>query len=279
MTDNNMTGFKTEGQPAFPVADAANDNAAGSSPGKTDTTQTQSQSGEQGSASNNNAAGGEAVAGKTDGKPDDFAKHPRWQEREADWGKRFNDQEKRHTDEVAKIRTELETKLAAGSDKKDGQPDPGDVPPWFNGDEKQWSEFQAWNRGLIKSEAEAIAEGKVKGISAAKEAEEKAIKDATDYFQSEVTAIEADKTMNPKGDKVDRNRLLKTAQDFDLVTSDGKWNYRAAFRIMQNQFTPQTKDNKERKELAGATVSGGKTDTKQETVSTSEDFSGPNRPW
>lgn len=275
MTEQTSTGFRTEGQPAFPVLDTANDTAAASSAGKTDTQQTQSQGGEQGQADNKAAAGENKGATDTD----DFAKHPRWAERETDWKNRFNEQETRHTSELAKLRTEFEQKFAGLAPKaNETNQTPAEVPPWFGGDEKQWAEFQKWNEGLLsKVKTEARGEA-LKELTSKQENEQKAIKEATDYFNAEVTAIEADKTLNPKGEKVDRNKLLKTAQDFDLVTSDGKWNYKAAYRMMSQQFTPAP--NKDRKDLAAATVSGGKAETKQGTVTTSDDFAGPGkRPW
>jgi hypothetical protein len=275
MTNDTTTGFKMEGQPAFPVLDTATENAAASSAEKTDTTQTQSQGGEQSQASDK--AGGENK-GAAANPADDFSKHPRWQERENDWKGRFNDQEKRHTDELGKLRTEFESKLAAlapkATDAATGEP-----PAWFNGDKEQWSQYLKWNEDLVTNKAGALLSEKEKATTQKQQAEQNAIKEATDYFNAEVAALESDKTLNPKGEKIDRNKLLKTAMDLDLVTSDGKWNYKAAFRMMSSQFQPAP-TKQDRKELAGATVSGGKAEPATPNVTTSDDFNGPGkRPW
>ena len=52
-------------------------------------------------------------------------------------------------------------------------------------------------------------------------------------MESEIAAIEGDKTLNPDALKVDRNKLLKTAFDNKAVDTDGRWNYRLAFKLME----------------------------------------------
>ena len=110
--------------------------------------------------------------------------------------------------------------------------------------------------------------------------EQKRISDATAYFNSQVEAIEADKALNPQGEKVDRNKLLKSALDFDLVDSQGRWNYKAAWQFLKNQGASTTTSTQDRKNLANATTSDRRAETKQPGFSSSADFQNPaNRPW
>lgn len=284
MTENNggMTDFPREGRPAFPVEEKGTDKPDESLPSKTDTTQTPAPGGEQIGADKKDAGADDGKG--ADEKDRGFADDPRWQQREGDWKQRFNDQEKRHVDELAKLRSDFDAKISGITTAKVDVPAvdaPTEVPAWFNGDADQWKSFETWNRGLVAKEAQALIDNREKGATEKQQAETKAVKDATDYFNTEAAAIEADKTLNPKGEKVDRNKLLKTALDNDLVDSKGRWNYRTAFKLMQGATVaaPAT-NNKDRKDLAGATVSGGKPDAKPSNVTTSDDFAkSGGRPW
>lgn len=273
MTEIGSTQFKTEGQPAFPVADTGNENPASSSEGKeTDGDQTQSQDGEQNPA--------DAEVGKKDGSEDaGFLDHPRWKQREDDWKGRFNDQEQRHTSELAKLREEFDGKLKGLAPKEDAAAADtiDEVPSWFGGDEKQWKEFQEWNSGLVaKAREEAVGE-----IKAKTDAEQKAISDATTYFNEQVLSLESDKELNPKGEKIDRNKLLKFVLDNDLVDSKGRWNYRAAYLAMRGAVPAQAKPSTtDRKNLAASTTSDKSAEAKQPDYTTSDDFQKEGgRPW
>lgn len=273
MSEDTKTQFRTEGQPAFPAENKENDNSAASSTGETNTEQTQSQAGDQNSGDTNTADGDKG-----------FADHPRWKERENDWTKKFNDQEQRHVGEMTKFREEMELKFAGisgGNKGNDAAADaPVDVPSWFGGDEKQWKEFTGWNQSLISKAKEEARSETLKEIETKSSAEQKAIEGATTYFNEQVVAIESDKTINPQGIKVDRNKLLKTALDNDLVDSQGRWNYKAAFRLMTSPNASSAQNTQDRKNLANATVSEGRTEDKTRTYTTSEDFQKPGgRPW
>lgn len=281
MTEQTSTEFPREGRPAFPVEDKGTDKPAESLPAKTDTTQTPSPEGEQTPADPNKGQDGGDKGGED--KNRGFADDPRWQERETDWKNRFNDQEKRHVEEMTKLREEI-TKLTSAVAPKGEEKtviDAGEVPPWFNGDEDQWKQFMEYNRSLIAKEAQGLIETREKSITEKQQAETKAVEDATKYFNSEVAALEADKTLNPKGEKIDRNKLLKTALDNDLVDSQGRWNYKAAYRLLQQNGAQATTTNtKDRKDLAGATIGTDKADAKTPNVTSSEEFSKPGgRPW
>jgi len=271
MTEENMTSFRTEGSPAFPVENTENDNSASSSEGKeTNTDQTQSQDGEQKSG----------VGDKGDGTgADDFSKHPRWLERENDWKGRFNSLETRHVDEMNKLREEFEQRFASITPKKESNNGnlPEEVPEWFGGDQDAWNAFKAFqDQNFKKLRDEIINSQKEKSDN-----EQKLIKEATDYMNQQVTEIEQDKTINPQGDRVDRNKLLKFVLDNELVDTKGRWNYKAAFKMMKPAEVFQAKNAlDEKKKIAGATTSDNRAETKPTDVKTSDDFKGPGmRPW
>jgi len=269
MNDIENTGvqFKQEGQNPFAVETPGNENPSDSPTEINDTLPTPSSEGEQ--------------------KPDDkkpvegegnFNDHPRWKERETDWTKRFNDQEARHTAELEKIRQDLEAKFATKETPPAGAEQ---VPSWFGGDEDQWKEFQSWNNSLLSEAEKRGVEKAMKGIEEKTIAEQNAIKEATDYFEAEVTALESDKTVNPQGEKVDRNKLLKFVLDNDMVDSKGRWNYKAGFLAMRGASSnPSKPNNGERRTIAGATIDDKKSEERSSGVTTSDDFNKPGaRPW
>ena len=261
MTENNSTQFKTEGDPAFEVENTETDSTDSSSETK-DTDQTGSSDQDKNQTQD-----------KT-GSEDNFADHPRWKEREGDWKQRFNDQEQRHADDLAKVREEFDERLKTFAP----QTKPAtEIPGWFGGDEESWKQYQEYeNQRLQNAKDEAVAAFRSKEA-----AEQKLIDDATKYFEDELVKIESDKELNPDGTKVDRNKLLKTAMDFKLVDTEGRWNYRAAAQFMKFQKTsPQAKNLAEKKQVASATTSENRGETKQSNAMSSQDFKNPmNRPW
>lgn len=261
MTEETQTQFKSEGTKLFD-ANTENDNSATSSTDqtKTDTTGTSDQ--------NKNE-----TENKGGGTEENFADHPRWKEREDDWKNRFNDQEKRHSDEIAKLRDEFT--VIKGGNKSDSTK--SDIPAWFGGDEDQWAQFSKWNQGLLtQAEERALTR-----LTSKQAEEQKKIDEATEYFDGEVKAIESDKTLNPQGQEVDRNKILKFALDNDLVDSKGRWNYRVAFKLMGADKVFKAKEAmNERKQIASATTSENRAETKSSQFMTNQDFSKPeNRPW
>jgi len=293
MTENTTTGFKTEGQPAFPVENTGDATSAASSAGQTnDTNQTQSQEGDQTQAGDSQNTTGSKDGG---GKDDDFVKHPRWQERENDWTKRFNDQETRHTEEMSKITEGIQATVSAAVAEAlkaagvsptapaaaSNTGAPVQIPAWFGGDEAAWAEFKSWNDSQLAQAESRGAEKALKGIEEKSAAEQKAIDDATKYFTDTVTALEADKAINPQGVKIDRNKLLKFTMDNDLVDSKGRWNYAAAFKMMQaGAVTAKAADTKDRKDLASATTSENRAEPRTDTIASSASFQKPgSRPW
>lgn len=264
MGEGISTEFKMEGQPAFPSTDGGNDNPSGSSPENTDGNQDPSSGGS-----------GENQTPK-DGADAGFADHPRWKEREQDWTNRYNEQEKRHSEELAQLRQDMEEKLKGIGPKSEQDGEGMDPEDWFGGDAKSWAKFNAWHEERMQK---AMEKFKSELSNEAGESQ-KRLDEATTYFESEVKAIEADKGLNPNGAKVDRNKLLKCAMDNDLVDSKTRWNYRAAWRILQASEPSKKTDTTERKGFAAATTSDNRTDGKTPKVTSSQTFKDPsNRPW
>lgn len=259
MSEETKTEFRTEGEKAFPT-DKENDNSSSSSEGEENNGDQKDSSTDDSKGDGNKGAEGDKDAG--------FLDHPRWKEREEDWKKRFNDQEERHQADLKAIREEF------GTARKDNAKQT-EIPSWFGGTQEQWDAYRADRDQEIK-QAEDRAIERVKGE---KTAEEKAIKEATDYMQSEITAIESDKELNPDGSKIDPNKLLKFVLDNDLVDSKGKWNYRAGFRMMKANGGTTTQNNGDRKKIAGATTSESKAESKPQAFKTGADFKGNKRPW
>lgn len=198
-----------------------------------------------------------------------FHEHPRWKQREDEWTKRFNEQETRQQDEIKNIREEF------GNARKDND-EATEIPGWFGGDQDQWNEYRKWEDDkLAKAEQRAIDK-----VKAEKDGQDKAVKEATDYMTSEINTIQSDKTLNPEGQKIDQNKLLKIVLDNKLVDTDGKWNYRAGWMILKGQPKTAKKPdaNEKRKDLAGALNSDSKPEKKPATYKTNEDFQ-KERPW
>ncbi len=257
-----MTDFKTEGQPAFPVEEKGNDIPSESSPEN------------QESSATNPSSGGNP----TDPKSGDagFADHPRWKEREENWTTRYNEQEKRHVSEIQKLREEIIGNKSQPT--KPANDEAVEVPEWFGGDEKQYRAYLSHQDQLLEK-AEERARAKLAEESTR---EQVRIDEATKFFEEQLAALEADKDLNPKGENIDKNKLLKFVLDNDLVDSKGRWNYRAGFQIMRSQAgQPKADATKDRKDLAAATISGSsKGGERTADVMTSEDFHKPGkRPW
>ena len=190
MPEADFAQFRTEGSPAFPVPNTETDNS------------TDPQSDEKPEiVTPQSTEGGD----NTQPKPEPelpFHEHPRWKEREDGWNKRFNDQETRHQEDLKKIREEF-------SDKRQANAENTEIPSWFGGTKEQWEQFRAHEDQKLQ-DAEERAVKRVKGEQ---EQMSKLEKEATDFFRSELSAIESDKELNPSGGKIDPNKLLKIASD------------------------------------------------------------------
>lgn len=264
-----MAQFVSEGQAAF-ANDTEKENSADSPSGEeTDTDQTGDP--DQNKNQDDNKDGGDQA----------FYKHPAWKEREVTHKKRYNEQESRHINEMQQLREGMEKSIADAVNsalKNAGVSANEDIPEWFGTDDPRvWGGYKAHTQQLVQSAVEQA----LKQINTKTAEEQKAIDEATSYFQNEVAAIESNKELNPEGRKIDRNKLLKVVLDNDLVDTKGRWNYRAAFQIMKPEDIFQAKQAlKDRKQFAGATTDNTRTDQKQPNFTTSKDFENPsNRPW
>lgn len=262
MTEEILT---PEAEPVVPAEEAENDNSGDSSPDEeTDTEQTP-------------APEEDKEKGEEDkGASENLDSHPRWQEREKDWKERFNQQEERHTGEITKLREEFVSKDQPKADET-----PIEIPSWFGGDKEQ---FKAYKKDLsqqITEAREGAKEDTLKDISSKSETEKKAIDDATTYYNEQVSEIETDKTVNPEGQKIDRNKLMKFVLDNELVDTKGRWNYRAGFLMMKANITNVKNSTlNAKKKIASATTSEKNAEDKPSAFKTSEDFKNPQeRPW
>ena len=210
-----------------------------------------------------------------------FNEHPRWKERESEWNGKFNEQEKRHQEELTRaiqgIREEFkENKREANSSK---------IPTWFGGDQEMWDEYRSDLQADLQAAEDRARRGALEEINSKSSVQDKAVKEATDYMNTEVEVISTDKTLNPDGLKVDTNSLVKFTIENELVDTKGRWNYRAAFKLMKASGIIKPKDkvttSPERKALAEATIDkSNKGEPTLKTYKTSLDFKKPGgRPW
>lgn len=252
--------FRSEGQPAFQSENTETDNSAASQAGEE--TETEIHQSDEG-AKNSDVKKEKELP---------FHEHPRWKEREEQWNKRYNEQESRYQTDIQKLREEF-------SQKRQDNADNDDIPKWFGGDKEQWDEYRKHEDTRLQQAEERA----YKRLKSENESQDKLVKEATDYMQTEVSAIQEDKTLNPSGEKIDKdiqNKLLKFVLDNDLVDSKGRWNWKAGWRLMQANSTTKAPNTKEKKTFAGATTSESKAEEKTRTYTTSSDFKNPqNRPW
>jgi len=216
-----------------------------------------------------------------DKKP--FHDHPRWKEREEEWNRRFNEQETRHQDELKKalqgIRDEFSEKREENAEQKK-------IPSWFGGNQEQWDAYRADRDAELRAAEERARKSAIEELGQKAQTEDKAVKEATDYMNAELEVLSKDKDLNPEKLKIDANALVKFTIENELVDTKGRWNYRAAFKMMKASGllkapTQTTTVTKERKVLADASAGkDSKGEPTQKTVKSSLDFKKPGaRPW
>lgn len=259
MTENNdMAAFREEGENPF-SPDSERDNSTDSPTEETTTDDDPSPEGEK-----------ENTQDDPD-KDKPFHEHPRWKAREDEWNKRFNESEARHQEDIKKALESL------GADRKENA-EQTKIPSWFGGTQEQWDAYRQDRDAEIK----AAEDRAIERLEGKKSSEEKAIQEATDYMNAEITFIETDKSINPDGLKVDPNLLLKTVMDNELIDTKGRWNYRAAFRILKGSIKPADpapKTNEDRKKLASVTTDkDDNAEKKPVNYKTTADFK-KNKPW
>jgi len=269
MNEDTAAAFQREGEITI-AEDTAEETAA------------DSQSGDENQDGKTQSADGEKN-NQTDDDKKPFHEHPRWKQREDEWNNRFNQQEQRHAEELKNAIESIRSEF--GGARKDNAQQTK-IPAWFGGTQEQWDAYRA-DRDAELEAAEKRAVDRLKNESKqASESETKAVQEATDWMNSEVSAIEADTTLNPSGESIDKAALLKIVVDNELVDTKGRWNYRAGFRLMQKEASgqnqqqqSQTKKTDEKKKIAAATTTEGGGDQKKANYATSEDFKGSKRPW
>lgn len=264
MTDITGAGLRREGDLSFMSEDTGETTPAGSPP-ENDNQEEETQSPE-----------GENT--QDEPKPTPFHEHPDWKAREEVWNKRFNDLETRHqrelTEAITSIRDTFDTQRKQNAEQTQ-------IPAWFGGDQAQWDAYRA-DRDAELKQAEQRAYERLKAESSETQ---KATEEATNWLNDEVAAIEQDSTLNPTGTKVDPQKLFETAYQNQLVDTKGRWNYRAAWRIMQAQApaapaAPKPKPNQVKKQDAAATTSEQRAEPTPSAYKSSEDFKKPGaRPW
>lgn len=116
-------------------------------------------------------------------------------------------------------------------------------PAYWGGDADSYKLFLEDQRRL----AQEVEDRAVQRIKAEQEGEDKRIREANEWFEKSVSDIES------TGFKVDRNKLLKTAMDFELVDTQGRWNYKAAAEILKRDEKPI--DLTEKKQVAASATS------------------------
>ncbi len=260
MTDVSKV-FRQEGDPAFPVVEK--------DPSKAPPAEKTTPEGE--------APAGEEKKDEPAARTLPFNEDPAVQEylkRQLD--KQAEDLKKEFGGSVEKIREEFGAQRQVNADAKK-------IPPWFGGNQAQWDQYREWFDGQLKAAEDRAVTGTIEKAREATTAEKKAVEDATTYFQGELAAITADKKLNPSGKPIDPNALLKAVLDNELVDTKGRWNYRAGMRFLNSHTAAShaPKGDKEKKELAGATLDGpgaGGGDPKPKSFKTPADFR-KKRPW
>lgn len=279
MGEELQTEFKREGI-ALGEENKEKENSSESSTENNNGDQTQSQEGE-------NTSSGEKTGAEGENKDAGLANHPRWIERENDWKDRFNKQEERHTEELTKLRTEFEDRFSKITPKAETKNNgPVQIPSWFGGDEEAYAAYQQDQEALLDKAEQRGAERAIKMLQDKSSSEEKAVNEATEHMNTEIAAIESDRTINPDGAKVDKNKLLKFILDsynknIRFVDDKNRWDYRAAFEAMKQMgATPKTNSVDEKKKIAGASTSDNRAENKPQPFATSQDFEKPGgRPW
>jgi hypothetical protein len=209
-----------------------------------------------------------------------LADHPRWKEREEDWKKRYNDQEVRHATAIAELQKQIQALMENVQPAKPAQSPPAEekveVPEWFAGDEEAFQSFSEWHNSRL----EKLLEARASKETEQKTQESKRIEEATQYFNEQVAALESDKDLNPNGEKIDHNKLLKFVMDNDLVDSQGRWNYKAGYRMMRAQTTGKaSEDAEERRKLAAVTAGKSRPEAPKESAVTTSEYFKTHKPW
>ncbi len=268
---NALTEIPKEGKEPFPT-DTENENSADSS--------SENDAGD-GVDEGDGAGDGANDSGNTDGEGDSpsktdleklpFHEHPRWIERDEQHKKSLEDMQTKHETDMQALRDDI----SKGASEKKGDEK---IPSWFGGTPEQWTEYKEWHSGEI-STAETNARNKATSEQEAEtKASDKLVKDATTYMNTEITAIESNKELNPTGEKIDPNKLIKFVMDNNLVDKQNRWNYKLGWKFMNDGKDPKEAIQK-KKGLAGGMGGDHKGEKDEGNIPGSDDFKGTNRVW
>lgn len=260
MEENNADAFRREGESLSFEKENTTDETDGASQAKEENKDGNTQSDE-----------GESTRNEKDVP---FHDHPRWKQREEEWNTRYNEQETRHVNDLKTIREEF------GQSRKEDVIKTK-IPNWFGGTQEQWDAYRQDLDEKLTAAEERAEKRAYEKLNSEKSNEEKATAEATNHLRSEITAIENDRDLNPTGMKVNAEELFKVVFDNKLTDTQGRWNYRAGWRILSatNGNDQISRDKaKERKEIAASTTSESRAESKPKTYTTSADFK-KERPW
>jgi hypothetical protein len=260
MTETDKPQFRREGDPAFPVENKEKDNSSASAAGE----KTEEEKAAEAAAAG--GGGGEAA------KPLPFHEDPKVQEYiERQVTERLGKSEAQHQKDLQTLREEFS---AARKDNAENTK----IPKWFGGNQEQWNEYRADIDARIKGAEDRAIER----ISQGRQQEDSRVAEATEFFNSELKVIQTDKELNPTGAKVDPNQLLETVMKYQLIDTQGRWNYRAGARILLGGAKPPAPaaaaTDPARKNLGAATVKTDRGEPQAKTYKTSADFQ-KKRPW
>jgi hypothetical protein len=151
-----------------------------------------------------------------------------------------------------------------------------EVPPWFGGNKEAYKMFLA---DMGKRE-ENIRQQAVKEFETKTERDKTLYQEAQSHFEKSVAEVEA------SGIKVDKNRLLKITEQYSLVDTQGRWNYKAAAEIIKAQDAAKiasrteaesVKDEKN-KQIIDLSKKEKSVEPKSKDYRTNEDFEN-SKPW
>lgn len=177
---------------------------------------------------------------KEDEKPKAFHEDPRIQDY-------INRQVESRT---AKVREEVEESISSKFSPKEETK----IPSWFGGGDDQWKEFESY-LSTLTSQAKADA---LREIKTEQEAQEKRVKEATDWFNESVSEIE--KEYGTKLSESAKNKLLKQTSEAGFIDSQGRWNYKATFKYHKALEKPDT-SLEDKRQTASLTVSEPKAES------------------
>lgn len=195
---------------------------------------------------------------------DRFDKHPRWQEmlQERNSFREKAQEFESRLNQIQPIVEEYQKSL------RQNEPE---IPIWFNGDATQW---RAFNDEYIEKRIAQVEQNTIKRIEEKNNLERKRAQEAQEWIEGGLKALESE------FGEVDRNRILKTALDEDIVDSKGRYNLRAAYFIVkasESNAAAASKETSIRKKVISSSHDVG-TEPKSREYRVSDDFK-INRPW